>query len=220
MPKEAGWAYEVDLWQRGYRFVAGVDEVGRGPLAGPVVAAAVIWAPGDFVPGLMDSKRLAAHRREELARIIRQRALAWGIGAASARYIDRHNIWQATYLAMRRALRRLPVAPDFVLVDGFPIPGLPWPQQGLPGGDAVSASIAAASILAKVWRDALMERLDRRYPQYFFAQNRGYPTPQHLAALREFGPSPHHRLSYAPLKTGSKNVHLSSRYSGACGEIK
>lgn len=199
---EAGWERERQLWSQGYRVVAGVDEAGRGPLAGPVVAAAVVWPPGIGLEGLRDSKSLTPARRRELAELIRRRALAWAIGAASARCVDRLNIRRATELAMLRALSRLPFSPEFVLVDGPLVFRLPWPCEGIIGGDAVCASVAAASILAKVWRDALMERLDRRYPQYGFARNRGYPTPEHRAALLRFGPSPHHRRSFAPLKEG------------------
>lgn len=200
MEKDAGWSYEHELWENGHRLVAGVDEVGCGPLAGPVVAAAVIWSPSRLITGLRDSKRLSPKRRKSLAGLIHNNAAYWALGAASARYIDRFNIRQAAYRAMIRALQRLPAPPDFVLVDGFLIPGLLWPQKGLVHGDAICASIAAASIIAKVWRDELMDRLDQRYPQYSFSKNRGYPTPEHLNALRKYGPSPHHRLSYSPIK--------------------
>lgn len=220
---DAGWSYELDLWRRGFRLVAGVDEVGCGPLAGPVVAAAVIWVPGECLSGLRDSKHLTPRARERAAGMIRRRALAWAIGAASVRYIERHNIRQAAFLAMYRALRRLSPAPDFVLVDGFCLPDLPWPQLALPHGDATSASVAAASIIAKVWRDALMERLDKRYPQYGFGRNRGYPTPTHRQALATYGPSPHHRRSFALLKevdsTGEKSAR-SGRYFVGDGELK
>ncbi|MGB9886977.1 MAG: ribonuclease HII [Moorellales bacterium] len=199
--REAGWKRESELWGHGYRLVAGVDEVGRGPLAGPVVAAAVIWPPGTAIEGLRDSKQLTSRQRERLAALIRARALCWAIASLPARYIDRYNIHQAASRAMWRALTRLPIGPEYVLVDGSAIAGLPWPQEALVHGDGTSASIAAASILAKVWRDALMEHLHRRYPQYGFAQNKGYGTPAHLKALRLYGPCPHHRRSFAPVRS-------------------
>jgi ribonuclease HII len=169
-------------------------------LAGPVVAAAVIWPAGCAIEGLRDSKQLTARQREKLAALIRAKALSWAVASLPARYIERHNIHQAAARAMWRALTRLPVTPDYVLVDGAAIPDLPWPQEAIVHGDGTSASIAAASILAKVWRDALMQRLHRCYPQYGFAQNKGYGTAAHLKALRLYGPCPHHRRSFAPVK--------------------
>ncbi|TDA70009.1 MAG: ribonuclease HII [Clostridia bacterium] len=191
---------EEALWRRGMRLVAGVDEVGRGPLAGPVVAAAVVFAGPVFLPGLNDSKRVSPGRRVWLAGEIKARALGWAVAAASHREIDRLNILQATYLAMRRALRRLQLQVEYVLVDGFAIHGLGVPQEGVVGGDALSPSIAAASVLAKVTRDHLMERLDRFYPVYGFARNKGYPTPGHLEALARYGPCRLHRCSFAPVR--------------------
>lgn len=192
---------EQALWRRGIRLVAGVDEAGRGPLAGPVVAAAVVFASPVILPGLDDSKRLRPAERFRLAGEIKARALSWAVAAASHREIDRFNILQATYLAMRRAIRRLRLQVEYVLVDGFTIPGLELPQKGLVGGDGRCASIAAASVLAKVTRDHLMEHADRLYPGYGFAQNKGYPTPGHLEALALHGPCRLHRYSFAPVRS-------------------
>lgn len=187
---------EAAFWSEGFSCVAGVDEVGRGPLAGPVVAAAVIFAPGaDPIEGLRDSKQLSASHREELAGLIRERARAWGIGAASTREIDRSNILRATGRAMRRALAHLPLTPDRLLVDGTPLPELRMPHEAVVGGDAVSQSIAAASVLAKVLRDHLMTLLDVRYPVFHWAENKGYGTADHLKAIREAGLTAHHRRS-------------------------
>lgn len=187
---------EEDLWANGFRWIAGVDEAGRGPLAGPVVAAAVVFDRVTLLEGLNDSKRIAPGRRERLAAEIRRTAVAWSVAAASARLIDRCNILQATYVAMRRAIRKLGVSVDYVLVDGFSIPALEIPQTGITGGDGLSASVAAASIVAKVTRDTMMEVADRLYPGYGFAQHKGYPTPQHREALRQLGACPLHRVSF------------------------
>ncbi len=180
--------------------VAGVDEAGRGPLAGPVVAAAVVLDPSLDWDGFNDSKQLSAAKREEhYARVLSQaRAFAWCV--VGARTIDRDNIRRATLEAMRRSVARLRVAPELVLVDGNDtVPGLVCEQQFVIDGDATCLSIAAASIVAKVVRDRIMTRLDRVWPQYGFAQHKGYGTAEHLAALREHGPCPLHRLSYAPV---------------------
>jgi ribonuclease HII len=180
--------------------LAGIDEVGRGPLAGPVVAAAVILDPKAVPAGLDDSKNLSAARREELFAIIAQTALAIGIASATAVEIDAINIRQATLLAMRRAVTALPVQPAGVLVDGNDPPVLACPCEAVIGGDAQIASIAAASIVAKVTRDAMMARLCQRYPAYGFSAHAGYGTPQHRAALQAHGPCPEHRYSFAPVK--------------------
>jgi ribonuclease HII len=180
--------------------VAGVDEVGRGPLAGPVVAAAVILDPAKPVPGLADSKALSARRREQLAVIVRETALAWALGRAEVDEIDRLNILQATLLAMQRAVNTLAVAPRLALVDGNRCPELPCDTVALVGGDRRVAAISAASILAKVARDAEMADLDRRYPGYGLAGHKGYPTVAHRAALVRLGPSPIHRRSFAPVR--------------------
>lgn len=192
---------ERDLWGRGLRFVAGIDEVGRGPLAGPVVAAAVVMPPHCEVCGADDSKRLTARQRDELAREIVGSAQAVAIGAASAREIDRINIRRATALAMSRAIRRLPVTPDHLVVDGLAVPELGLhAQTAVVGGDRRVHAVACASIVAKVCRDRLMTRLALRYPTYGWDRNKGYGTPEHLAALRALGASPHHRLSFQPVE--------------------
>lgn len=181
--------------------VAGVDEAGRGPLAGPVVAAAVILDPEAPVAGLDDSKRLSPARREALAGQIRARALAWNVAEAGVEEIDRLNILQASLLAMRRAVEGLQMRPDRVRVDGDAVPpGLVVSAEAVVGGDARVPEIAAASILAKVARDALLCRLDREHPGYGFARHKGYPTREHLAALERLGPSPAHRRSFAPVR--------------------
>jgi ribonuclease HII len=193
-------ARERALWAAGARYVAGVDEVGRGPLAGPVLAAAVIL-PRDDGPweGLRDSKRMTAAERDAAAVSIRDRAVAWAVGAASVREIDRVNVLRASVRAMRRALARLAVRPDHVLVDGNPLPDLGHPHDALVGGDNLSLSIAAASVLAKVTRDRLMVALGRRYPAFAWESNKGYATAAHLAALDAAGPTPHHRRSFEPV---------------------
>ena len=180
--------------------LAGIDEVGRGPLAGPVVAAAVILDPQAVPDGLDDSKNLSAARREELFAIITESALAIGIASATAVEIDAINIRQATLLAMRRAVAALAVQPAAVLVDGNDPPVLACSCEAIIGGDALVASIAAASIVANVTRDAMMARLCRRYPAYGFSAHAGYGTPQHRAALQAHGPCPEHRYSFAPVK--------------------
>ena len=188
--------YEERFWSRGLSRVAGVDEAGRGPLAGPVVAAAVILRPGISVPGARDSKALSKRKREALAGLILSEAAAVGVGAASVREIDRENILVSTRLAMTRALRNLPHAPDHVVVDGLPVKGLGWVHEAVVGGDARVHSIACASIVAKVVRDRLMLRLAGRYPGYGWETNMGYGTAEHRAALEQHGPTPHHRLTF------------------------
>lgn len=180
--------------------LAGVDEVGRGPLAGPVVAAAVILDPQAVPEGLDDSKNLTPARRDELFALIAQSALAIGVASATAAEIDAINIRQATLLAMRRAVAALAVLPAFVLVDGNDPPTLACPAESVIGGDAQIASIAAASIVAKVTRDAMMARLCARYPAYGFSLHAGYGTPRHRAAIQAHGPCPEHRYSFAPVK--------------------
>ncbi|MEZ5454401.1 MAG: ribonuclease HII [Thiothrix sp.] len=180
--------------------VAGVDEVGRGPLAGAVVAAAVILDPLQPIAGLNDSKKLSPKRREQLAAEIRTKALAWSLGRAEVEEIDRINILQATFLAMQRALEALAMQPDLVKIDGNRCPKLPYRMEAIIGGDATVAEISAASILAKVARDAELVALDAQYPQYGFAKHKGYGTAAHLAALREHGATPIHRRSFAPVR--------------------
>lgn len=184
----------------GVIWLAGVDEVGRGPLAGPVVAAAVILHPDRPIAGLADSKKLSARRRESLAGQIQARAQAWALGRAEPEEIDRLNILRASLLAMSRAIAALGWAPDEVLVDGNQLPETSHPARAIIGGDASVAAISAASILAKVTRDAEMLGLDAIYPQYGFAQHKGYPTAAHLAALRSHGACPVHRRSFAPVQ--------------------
>ncbi len=179
--------------------IAGIDEAGRGPLAGPVVAAAVILNPVRPIAGLADSKILSATRREQLAVEIRATALAWALGRAEAAEIDQINILQATLLAMQRAVANLSIAPDHVLVDGNRCPALACPCQAIIKGDATEPAISAASILAKTARDAELRQLDARYPQYGFARHKGYPTAAHREALRRYGPCPEHRRSFAPV---------------------
>ncbi|MBK6601134.1 MAG: ribonuclease HII [Betaproteobacteria bacterium] len=181
------------------RLIAGIDEAGRGPLAGPVVAAAVILDPARPIAGLRDSKLLSAARRDELAVVIRARALAWSIAAADVDEIDALNILQATLLAMRRACEDLDVVPDEAWVDGDRCPALACPARAIVKGDRDVAAISAASILAKTARDALLVELDRVYPAYGFARHKGYGTAEHLAALAALGPCPAHRRSFAPV---------------------
>jgi ribonuclease HII len=180
---------------------AGVDEAGRGPLAGPVVVAAVILDPARPIAGLADSKALTAKRREKLAALIRERALAHAVIEVSAAEIDQLNILAATMAGMCRALAALNPAAEYALIDGNQLPkGLTLPARAIVGGDASEGCISAASILAKTVRDAGLVELDQRYPQYGFAKHKGYPTAEHLAALRAHGPCPEHRLSYAPVR--------------------
>lgn len=178
----------------------GVDEAGRGPLAGPVVAAAVILDPARPIAGLADSKKLSAARREKLAIEIREKAIAWCVAEASAEEIDALNILQATLLAMQRAVGGLAVTPAEALIDGNRCPVLPVPARAIIGGDATVAEISAASILAKTVRDAGLLELHAAYPQYGFDRHKGYGTAAHLAALREHGPCPEHRTSFAPVR--------------------
>ncbi|MCZ6783289.1 MAG: ribonuclease HII [Proteobacteria bacterium] len=187
------------LHRAGLRLVAGVDEVGVGPLAGPVVAAAVVLPERVELPGLDDSKRLSRAARERLDTAIRAQALGVGVGVVEPAEIDRINIYRASLEAMRLAVRALPHSPDHLVVDARTVPGVPMPQTPLPGADRSDGSVAAASIVAKVYRDALLRRLDGAYPGYDLARNKGYPTAQHVAALRALGPSPVHRRSFAPV---------------------
>ncbi|WP_249976844.1 ribonuclease HII [Vreelandella olivaria] len=180
--------------------LAGVDEVGRGPLIGSVVAAAVILDPTRPIEGLTDSKKLTARKREALDVLIRERALAFTVAEASAAEVDQLNIYHATHLAMRRAIDGLALAAEYLLVDGNRLPGHRLPGQAVVKGDARHPAIAAASILAKVARDAQMVALDMRYPEYGFARHKGYPTKEHLAALAAHGPLAEHRRSFAPVQ--------------------
>lgn len=179
--------------------IAGVDEAGRGPLAGPVMAAAVILDPDRPIEGLKDSKKLSPRKREQLAELIRERALAYAVCRAEVEEIDRLNILKASLLAMQRALQALDIEPGKVLVDGIHAPDTIWPVETIVKGDDKIPEIAAASILAKVMRDREMLELDSKYPQYGFARHKGYPTRLHIEALREFGVSPVHRKSFRPV---------------------
>jgi ribonuclease HII len=196
-PPSAPYHYEARAWKTGVSRLAGIDEAGRGPLAGPVVAAAVIIGPERRIKGLADSKLLTAEQREALFRLISERAIAVGVGIVDHETIDRINILQATRLAMTDALARLTVAPDFVITDFVSLSGLGCPQRNLIDGDARCASVAAASIIAKVTRDRLMLEADRAFPEYGFARHKGYGTPEHLAALDRWGPCPLHRRSFS-----------------------
>lgn len=200
------WEYERQFWDRGLQCVAGVDEVGRGPLAGPVVAVAVVL-PQDFDgTGITDSKLLSAAQRIDLYPNICEHALSWGVGLVDAAGIDSQNILQASYTAMRLALDELPVKAEAVLVDGkFRIPNLDIPQRAIVDGDELCLSISAASIIAKEIRDRIMEDYDRQFPEYGFARHKGYATPEHRAALSRFGPSPIHRKSFTPVRDWQQN---------------
>jgi ribonuclease HII len=180
--------------------LCGVDEVGRGPLAGPVIAAAVILDPARPIAGLRDSKQLTAPVRQKLAAEIRERAIAWAIGSASVEEIDTLNILQASLLAMSRAVQALAPAATYALIDGKQLPRLAIPARAIVGGDALEPAISAASIVAKCHRDALMETLDQAHPGYGFAAHRGYATAEHLACLRRLGPCIQHRRSFAPVR--------------------
>ena len=193
-------------YPKDYRLIAGVDEVGRGPLVGAVVTAAVILDPNNPIKGLADSKKLSEKKRLALAAEIKQKALAWALGRAEAEEIDKLNILQASLLAMTRAVQALRIRPHFVLLDGNKIPNdLDIPAQAVVKGDSLVAEISAASILAKVARDQEMEELDRQYPEYAFAQHKGYPTKLHLEKLTALGPLPQHRRSFAPVRKVLEN---------------
>lgn len=193
-------------YPKDYRLIAGVDEVGRGPLVGAVVTAAVILDPNNPIEGLADSKKLSEKKRLALAAEIKQKALAWALGRAEAEEIDKLNILQASLLAMTRAVQALRIRPQFVLLDGNKIPNdLDIPAQAVVKGDSLIAEISAASILAKVARDQEMEELDRQYPEYAFAQHKGYPTKLHLEKLTALGPLPQHRRSFAPVRKVLEN---------------
>lgn len=213
-PAPDRFEFERTLLERGVSLIAGVDEAGRGPLAGPVIAAAVMFPKQwirDAMPAplkaLNDSKQLSEHRREALyEELMRSPGVVFGIAACEASVIDEINILQATHRAMNLALEKLSPGPQHALVDGRPVTTLRWEQTAIVKGDSKSYSIAAASILAKVTRDREMLEWDRRHPEYGFAIHKGYGTPQHLAAIRQHGPCPIHRLSFAPLKPGQAEL--------------
>ena len=198
------WEIENSFYDQGLQVICGVDEAGRGPLAGPVCAAAVILPRGLEIPGLNDSKKLSDKRRRELFPEIQKQALAFGIGFASEKEIDAINILQATFLAMERALAQLPVKPELVLIDGNREKDFGIPVKTVVKGDSLSANIAAASILAKVSRDDVMLEMAREYPRYGFEIHKGYGTKAHYDALRQFGPSPIHRQTFLKKFYGEK----------------
>jgi ribonuclease HII len=194
-----GWTLEEDARGRGALRIAGVDEVGRGPLFGPVVAAAVILPKGCLLQGLTDSKKLSAKKRTELDATIRLNAVTFAIAEVDAETIDRINIRQASLLAMRRAVEQLALCPDFLLIDGRDTIDWECEQRSVVRGDGISFSIAAASVLAKVYRDRLLVKLDGEYPGYGLARHKGYGSQEHMAALQRLGPTPLHRRSYRPV---------------------
>ena len=204
MSLENMWQIEDSFYAQGYQVICGVDEAGRGPLAGPVCAAAVILPKHLEIPGLTDSKKLTDKKRRELFPLIQEQAVAYGIGLASQEEIDEINILQATFLAMERALSQLNVRPDMVLIDGNRERDFGVPVQTVIKGDSLSANIAAASILAKVTRDNLMVELAKQYPQYGFEIHKGYGTKAHYEALRQYGASPIHRRSFLKKFYGEK----------------
>lgn len=189
------WQYERDLCEQGYRFIGGIDEAGRGPLAGPVVAACVILPPETELIGLNDSKQVSAQERSRLAELIKEKAAAWGVGVAGREEIDSINILQAAKKAMCEAVHKCSPQPDYLLIDALTLP-VEISQRAVIHGDALSASIAAASIIAKTYRDALMEAMDVLYPAYGFKEHKGYGTAKHVEALAQFGPCPIHRRSF------------------------
>ncbi len=192
-------AFEEEIQARGFRVIAGLDEAGRGPLAGPVVAAAVVLAPIKKMAGIDDSKKLSPEQREKFFSLILQQAAAVGIGVVDAREIDRLNILRASLKAMEQAVQNLPLSPDFLLIDGIHSLTLPLAQRAIPKGDQRCQSIAAASIVAKVTRDRLMLAYHDEYPQYNFARHKGYGTREHLQAIRQYGCCPLHRQSFKPI---------------------
>jgi len=192
--------FERDGMARGFRRIAGLDEAGRGPLAGPVVASAVILPEDFMLPGLRDSKKLSSLQRDRFFEEINRRAVAIGIGVVDSDLIDRINILQATILAMRRALDGLAVTPDYLLIDALFLPGVEIPQNPVIHGDDLSQSIAAASVVSKVSRDRMMLEFDRLYPEYKFCSHKGYGTSEHLRALARYGPCPIHRYSFSRVR--------------------
>ena len=209
--------YERRLRGQGFALIAGVDEAGRGPLAGPVVACAAVLPADALIYGLNDSKKLSAKKRAELDVIIRETAVAYGIGTADNETIDRVNIRQAVFLAMNEAVNNLKIAPDYILFDGSDAPPCALPHEAVTAGDARSVSIAAASIIAKQYRDALMPEYDRLWPQYGFAAHKGYGTEAHLRAIAEYGPCPIHRRTF--IKSFVKDNFLTARRGGYGEEI-
>ena len=204
MEKKDMWLIERSHLEKGITYICGVDEAGRGPLAGPVCAAAVILPPDLEIPGLDDSKKLTDKRRRELFPVIKEKAIAYGIAFATHEEIDEINILQATYLAMERAMNSLAVRPEMALIDGNRAKDFGLPVQTVVKGDSLSASIAAASILAKVTRDDYMEEMAKVYPQYAFEVHKGYGTKLHYEKIASFGPSPIHRMTFLKKLYGTK----------------
>jgi ribonuclease HII len=194
-----GWKHEKLARRLGAMRIAGLDEVGRGPLFGPVVAAAVILAPRCRLDGLTDSKKLSEKKRDEFAVLIRENAVAWAVAAVDVETIDRINIRRASLLAMRLAVEQLALSPDYLLIDGVDTIDWPCPQQSVIQGDSISLSIAAASVLAKTHRDRMLAEFDGQFPGYGLASHKGYGVPEHLAALARLGPTPLHRRSFSPV---------------------
>lgn len=215
MPGRPTWRYEREAWRAGYAFVAGVDEAGRGCLAGPVVAAAVVLDPSRRLAGVDDSKRLTARQREDLYARILVRARAWGIGVVEASDIDRTDILAATRQAMGEAIRALAARPDFLLTDAVALAGCGAPYRALIGGDRRSVTIAAASILAKVTRDRRMIESESQYPGYGFARHKGYATRDHLAAIRRQGPCPIHRTTFYGVTAWQPSLPLPDATAGS-----
>lgn len=192
--------YERSIWGEGSNFIAGIDEVGRGPLAGPVVACAVILPKEFYSEDIDDSKKLSPAKREDLFHIIKREAVSIGLGYVKEDVIDRINIRQASFLAMKKAVARLKIHPDYLLVDGEEIPQIGIPQIAIVKGDSLSFTISSASIIAKVTRDRLMDKYHGLWPEYNFHKHKGYGTSEHLSLLRKYGPCPIHRMSYGPTK--------------------
>jgi len=194
------WDFEKSLYHQNYQYIVGIDEVGRGPLAGPVVAGAVILPPFCFIEGLNDSKKINEKKRKLIAEQIKTKAISWAIGTVDAPTIDKLNILEATRYAMFLAVKALGIKPEYALVDGKKNPLLKIPQLGIIKGDSLSASIAAASIIAKVYRDEIMDTYNKLYPGFDFAANKGYGTQQHIEAISTIGSCPIHRKTFAPIK--------------------
>lgn len=202
------YAYETDLHKKGYKFIAGIDEAGRGPLFGPVVAACCVL-PKDFkLEGLTDSKQLTEKKREKYIEYIKQNCIAYGIGIIDNKEIDKINIYEASRKAMMMAIKevRKKINVDYVLTDAMPLPDLDIPHMSIIKGDAKSISIAAASVIAKVTRDHLMIEIDKKYPEYGFASHKGYPTRKHIAAINKYGLIDGYRLTYKPIKDMTHNI--------------
>ncbi|MBR1679464.1 MAG: ribonuclease HII [Bacilli bacterium] len=191
---------EKELYNEGYEFICGCDEAGRGPLCGPVVAGAVILPKNYQLEGLNDSKKLSEKKREHFFEIIKTEAIAYGIGIVDAKTIDEINIYEASRLAMKRAIEQLKMNPDYVLTDAMPLPGYPIPSEAIIHGDALSLTIAAASVLAKVTRDHILYEMDKVHPELELSKHKGYPTKRHLELLRIYGPTDDYRFTYRPVR--------------------